>query len=87
MKQKVASKSNLIALLDQTYPGVNELFDSPVRSDGSEKWVDFAYSFWHVDCVRKAGLKAFTDIASFAHTMDTTFSQPNLRKSSIVQRI
>ena len=61
MKQKTAAKTNLIALLDTTYPGVNKLFDSPVRADGSEKWVDFAYSFWHVDCVRKAGVKAFTD--------------------------
>ena len=52
MKQKVAVKANLIALLDNTYPGVNKLFDSPVREDGSEKWVDYAYSFWHVDCVR-----------------------------------
>ena len=25
------------------------------------KWVDYAYSFWHVDCVRKIGLKAFTE--------------------------
>lgn len=61
MKQKVAVKSNLIALLDQTYPGINKLFDSPTRSDGSEKWVDYAYSFWHVDCVRKIGLKTFTE--------------------------
>lgn len=61
MKQKVAAKSNLIALLDQTYPGVNKLFTSPTRSDGTEKWVDFAYSFWHVDCVRKSGIKAFTE--------------------------
>ncbi|MDR2024543.1 MAG: IS110 family transposase [Hungatella sp.] len=60
MKQKVAAKANLIALLDNTYPGVNKLFDSPVRDDGSQKWVDYAYSFWHVDCVRKLGLKAFT---------------------------
>ena len=61
MKQKVAVKANLIALLDNTYPGVNKLFDSPVREDGSEKWVDYAYSFWHVDCVRGIGLKAFTE--------------------------
>ena len=61
MKQKTAAKSNLIALLDQTYPGVNNLFDSPVRADGSEKWVDFAYSFWHVDCVRKLSLRAFKE--------------------------
>ena len=61
MKQKVAAKANLIALLDNTYPGVNKLFDSPTREDGSEKWVDYAYSFWHVDCVRKIGLKTFTE--------------------------
>jgi transposase len=61
MKQKVAAKANLIALLDNTYPGVNKLFESPVRDDGSEKWVDYACSFWHVDCVRKVGLKAFTE--------------------------
>ena len=58
--QKVAVKNNLIALLDMTYPGVNKLFDSPVREDGSEKWVDFAATFWHVDCVRKLGIKEFS---------------------------
>ena len=30
-------RANLIALLDMTYPGVNKLFTSPVRPDGSEK--------------------------------------------------
>lgn len=61
IKQKAAAKTNLISLLDMTYPGVNDLFTSPARSDGSEKWVDYAASFWHVDCVRKIGLKTFTD--------------------------
>ena len=60
-KQKIAARNNLISLLDMTYPGVNSLFTSPAREDGSEKWVDFAASFWHVDCVRKAGLKTFTE--------------------------
>ena len=60
-KQKASAKINLISLLDMTYPGVNELFTSPARSDGSEKWIDYASSFWHVDCVRKIGLKAFTE--------------------------
>lgn len=61
MQQKVSLKNNLISLLDLTYPGANALFDSPVRSDGSEKWVDYVHSFWHVDCVRKIGLKTFTE--------------------------
>ena len=50
-KMKTGLKNNLIALLDQTWPGINTFFDSPVRSDGHQKWVDFAYSFWHADCV------------------------------------
>ena len=61
MDQKTAMKNNLIALLDQTYPGANDFFDSPARSDGSQKWVDFVYTYWHVDCVRCKSLKAFTE--------------------------
>lgn len=60
-KSKTAFKNNLIALLDQTYPGVNGLFDSPVRKDGSQKWVDFAAAFWHVDCVRGICQTAFIE--------------------------
>ena len=58
-KSKTMMKNNLIALLDQAYPGVNNLFDSPVRSDGHQKWVDFATEFWHVDCVRGMSQAAF----------------------------
>lgn len=60
-KTKTMMKNNLIALLDQTYPGVNALFNSPVREDGSQKWVDFATAFWHVDCVRNMSLTAFAE--------------------------
>ena len=49
MAQKTAMKNNLIALLEQTYPGANDFFDSPARSDGSQKWVDFVHTYWHVD--------------------------------------
>ena len=61
MDQKTAMKNNLIALLDQTYPGANTFFDSPARSDGSQKWVDFVYTYWHVDCVRGKSLEVFTE--------------------------
>lgn len=60
-KTKTMMKNNLIALLDQTWPGVNALFDSPVREDGTQKWVDFAATFWHVDCVRSMSISAFTE--------------------------
>jgi transposase len=59
--QKTAMKNNLIALLDQTFPEANDFFDSPARSDGSQKWVDFVYTYWHVDCVRGKSLSAFTE--------------------------
>ncbi len=60
MAQKTAMKNNLIALLDQTYPGANDFFGSPARSDGSQKWMDFVYTYWHVDCVRSKSLPEFT---------------------------
>lgn len=60
-KQKTACANNLIALLEQTFPGVRKCFDSPVRSDGSQKWVDFVITFWHADCVRKYSKEAFAE--------------------------
>jgi len=61
MKHKTAMKNNFIGILDQTYPGVNTYFDSPARDDGSQKWVDFATTYWHVDCVCKMSEHAFID--------------------------
>jgi len=61
MKHKTAMKNNLIGILDQTYPSANTYFDSPARSDGSQKWIDFTSTYWHVDCVRKMSLNAFVD--------------------------
>ena len=61
MTHKTAMKNNLIALLDQTFPGANDFFDSPARSNGSQKWVDFVHTYWHVDCVRSKSLDAFME--------------------------
>lgn len=60
MKLRVALKNNLIALLDQTFPGINTLFSSPARPDGHEKWVDFAAKFWHCACISKLTKAKFT---------------------------
>ena len=43
-KQKTAASNNLIALLEQSFPGVRKCFDSPVRKDGTQKWVAFVYT-------------------------------------------
>jgi transposase len=61
MKTVVALQNNLISLLDKTFPGVNELFTSPQRADGHQKWVDFVVSFWHCECVCRMSEKAFTE--------------------------
>jgi len=60
-KMRTALSNNLVALLETCYPGIRSAFDSPVRSDGSQKWVDYADTFWHVDCVAKLSLKQFTE--------------------------
>ena len=58
--QRTASANNLIALLEQSFPGVRKLFDSPPRADGHQKWVDFVTAYPHADCVRGVSLKKFT---------------------------
>ncbi len=60
-KTRVSLSNNLIALLDQSFPGVNRWFDSPARKDGSQKWVDFVMTFWHAECVASVGCAAFTE--------------------------
>lgn len=61
MKTVVSLQNNLISLTDKTFPGVNELFSSPERADGHQKWVDFVMTFWHCDCICRVSEKAFTD--------------------------
>ena len=59
MKTIIGLQNNLISLTDKTFPGVNELFKSPERADGHQKWVDFVLTFWHCDCVNMVSEKAF----------------------------
>ena len=61
MKTAVSLQNNLISLTDKTFPGVNELFSSPERADGHQKWVDFVMTFWHCDCICRVSEKAFTE--------------------------
>lgn len=61
MKSSVALQSNLISLTDKVFPGVNELFSSPERADGHQKWVDFVTTFWHCECISRVSEKAFTE--------------------------
>ena len=59
-KLKTMLKNNFISLTDSTFPGVNTLFSSPPRkSDGHEKWIDFAAEFWHAECICNLSEKRF----------------------------
>ncbi len=58
-KVQTILKNNLISLLDSIFPGVNRLFSSPPKADGSEKWVDIVREFWHCQCVSEFSLKRF----------------------------
>jgi transposase len=59
-KIKTMLKNNLISLLDQTFPGANELFTSPAREkDGHEKWIDFVEAFPHCHCVASLSKRVF----------------------------
>ena len=60
-KMKVQLKNNLIALLDQVFPGANELFTSPAKPDGHQKWVDFVTTFWHCECIADMSEAAFIE--------------------------
>ena len=61
MKTVVSLQNNLISLTDKTFPGVNELFSSPERADGHQKWVDFVMTFYHCDCICRVSENAFAE--------------------------
>jgi len=61
MKTVVALQNNLISLLDSVFPGVNELFKSPVRDDGHQKWVDFVCTFYHRDYISTVSAATFSE--------------------------
>ena len=60
-KVQTVLKNNLISLLDTVFPNANRLFSSPIRGDGSEKWVDFVAEFCHCRCVSEKSQGAFTN--------------------------
>lgn len=57
----VTFTNNLLSLTDLTCPGVNRLFSSNPNQNGHLKWVDFVNTWWHVDCIRKMSMNAFSN--------------------------
>lgn len=82
-KQKTATANNLIALQEQSFPGIRKCFEGPARQDGTQKWVDFTYTFWHVDCVRKHSLNTFSErYQRWCKRQGYIFKQSNAEKVS-----
>ena len=81
-KLKVMLKNNLISLLDQTFPGVNALFNTPVRKDnGHEKWIDFALKYPHAECISKKSLALFSkSYLSWCHKNGYHFSESKVKE-------
>ena len=50
-KTLCAHKNSLNALLERVFPGIDGFFNSPAKSNGHEKLIDFVIEFWHNDCV------------------------------------
>ena len=61
-KQKTAQRNHLHALSERVFPGVQHLFKSQDRDDGSVKWVDFLHQFHHAECVGKLSPGKFTEL-------------------------
>lgn len=80
-KLKVMLKNNLIAILDQTFPGANTLFSTPARkSDGHEKWVDFVLKHPHSECISKKSFSAFSkSYLSWCRKYGYNFSESKAR--------
>ena len=87
MKHTTSMKNNFIGLLDQTFPGVNNYFSSPVREDGSQKWVDFAttYCMWTASETCPVMLSSAI-IKTGASARSITFANQRRKKSTKQQR-
>jgi transposase len=56
---KVMLKNNLIALLEQVFPGINGIFTNSAKPDGHEKWIDFVSEFWHAETISTMNVDDF----------------------------
>ncbi len=92
-KLKVMLKNNLIAILDQTFPGANTLFSTPTRkADGHEKWVDFVLKYPHAECISKnhfpLSLKAISlGVANLATTSPNASQEPFMISLATARRL
>ena len=56
-----AHKNRLYSLLERAFPNIDNFFDSPAKSNGHQKLIDFIIQFWHNDCVGSVSATKFTE--------------------------
>jgi transposase len=56
-----AHKNRLYSLLERSFPGIDGFFDSPAKSNGHQKLIDFVIEFWHNDCVSSLSISKFAE--------------------------
>lgn len=61
LKIRDSLKANLRTLIDQSYPGINDLFDLRTNEVVIQKWVNFVSRFWHLDHVIGIPQNTFVD--------------------------
>ena len=87
VRNKTTLNNNLVSLLDQCYPDANRLFDSPVRADGTQKWVDFVHTFYMWTASEPSACGPLRrGIRNGAAAMDTSLARIRLRKSTQAPR-
>lgn len=75
-KQKTATANNLIAILEQSFPGVRKCFDSPVRKDGTQSgWISHIPSGMRIVSANTARTLLPSVTANGASVMDTSSSR------------
>lgn len=62
LTSSVSLRNGLISLLDQTFPGINQMFYVMRKeTNGHIKWVDFVRTYWHKECVTGLSRLRFTE--------------------------
>jgi transposase len=56
-----AHTNRLYSLLERSFPRIDEYFNSPAKTNGHQKLIDFVIEFWHNDCVSSLSLTKFTE--------------------------
>ncbi len=82
-----AHTNRLYSLLERAFPRIDEFFDSPAKSNGHQKLVDFVIEFWHSDCVSSLSLAKFTEkFRKFCKKNRYCFSESDVTQIHAISR-